>query len=76
MREGIKTLTSKLIGQQKNDPQVNALKYTTVNLKQKSTGNNFHQIPNKMHKLLSQRESDLNMDLLDVENPVYESKNS
>lgn len=29
-----------------------------------------------MHKLLSQRASDLNMDLLDVENPIYESKSN
>jgi len=27
-----------------------------------------------MHKLLSQRATDLNLDLLDVENPIYESK--
>ncbi len=35
-------------------------------------------MPNKMHKLLSQRASDLNVDLLDVvdpkRNPVYEKK--
>jgi hypothetical protein len=47
-----------------------------VHLKQKSYGNNSHLLPNKMHKLLSQRASDLNMDLLDVENPIYESKSN
>lgn len=78
IREEIKNLTQKLSSQQKSEQQTNVLKYTTVHLKQKSSGNFSHLMPNKMHKLLSQRASNLNVDLIDVvepkRNPIYDSK--